>query len=77
MHPDNPGSRKSFGLRHGFKVCTGAHYIGGFIGDDESKRNWPKKCMETWERNIHKIKKTVGKYPKESYATVVRVIKSE
>ena len=28
---------KVFGTRHVFKVCTGARYLGGYIGDDESK----------------------------------------
>ena len=34
VHPNNVESRKDFGLRHGFTVCTGAHYLGCFIGDD-------------------------------------------
>ena len=40
VHPDNRKARKLFGLRHGFKVFTGARYLGGFIGDDESKCDW-------------------------------------
>ena len=63
-----------FGSRHGFKVCTGARYPGGYIGDKKSKHDWLKKRTETWERNIGTIRKTVGKHPKESYATVVREI---
>ena len=38
----NPTTRKRFGLRHGFKVCTGARYLGGFIGDNVSKH----KCLK-------------------------------
>ena len=36
---ENVEAGKLFGRRHGFKVCTGAHYLGGYIGDDESKRD--------------------------------------
>ena len=36
----NIEARKLFRVRHGFRVCTGACYIGGYIGDDESKHNW-------------------------------------
>ena len=36
MHPDNIETGKQFGLRQRFKVCTDAHYLGSFIGDDES-----------------------------------------
>ena len=27
-------------MRHRFKVCTGALYLGGFIGDGKCKREW-------------------------------------
>ena len=39
VHPDNIEAGKGFGLRHGFKVCTGALYLGGSIGDEGSKRD--------------------------------------
>ena len=42
VHPDNLATRKRFGLHHRFKVCTGAHYLGGFIEDDKSRRYWLK-----------------------------------
>ena len=76
-HPDNLESGKTFGLSHEFKVCTGARYLGGFIREDESKHDWMKNCMETWERNIHMTRETVGKYPQESYILVVRAIQPE
>ena len=43
MHPENIESGKRFGFCHGFKVCTGVIYLGGFIGNNESKRNWLKE----------------------------------
>ena len=43
LQPENLEARKVFGARHGFKVCTGTHYLGGYIGDDKSKRNWLRK----------------------------------
>ena len=68
---DNPETRKLFGLRHGFKVCTGARYLGGFIGDDDSKRVWLLDCTLEWGNNVHTISKTAEKYPQGSYAVVV------
>ena len=47
MHPENIKARNEFGARHGFKVCTGARYLGGYIGDDESKRDWLRERMMT------------------------------
>ena len=74
VHMDNPEAGKKFGLRHGFKLCKGAHYLGGYIGDDESKGDWLEICTQTWKRNICTICETTGKYPHESYAAVVRAI---
>ena len=64
-------------MRHRFKVCTGAHYLGGFIGDDKSKRDGLKERTHAWERKIHTARETAGKYTQESYAGVVRSIQLE
>ena len=39
VHPDNIEAGGLFGQFHGFKVCTGSHYFGSYIGDDKSKVN--------------------------------------
>ena len=65
-----------FGSRHGFKVCTGARYLGGYIRDDKSKIDWLIERPLTWEKNISTIRETAGNYPQESYTTVVRASQS-
>ena len=40
VHLENIEAGKVFGRSHGFKVCTSARYLGGYIGGDESKRDW-------------------------------------
>ena len=55
----------------------GAHYFGGYIEVDKYKHNCLKERRATWEQNISTIKETVGNYPQDSYATVVRAIQSE
>ena len=57
LHPDNIKSGKQVGSRLSFKVCTGMHYIGGYIRDEESNRDWMKNCMETWERIFAQFEK--------------------
>ena len=47
-----------------------------YIGDDDSKRNWLRESILMWEKNINTISKTAGKYPQESYDSVVRSTKS-
>ena len=63
VHPVNIEARKSFGLCRGFKLFTGTLYLGSFIEDDGSKRDFLKERTKTWERNIHTIIETAGKYP--------------
>ena len=46
VHPINLESGGLFGQCHGFKVCTGARYLGGYIQDDKSKVDWLKKHTE-------------------------------
>ena len=60
MHAENLEAKKVFGARHGFKVCTGAHYIGGYIRDDDPKCDWPRERTLEWEKNIGTIRKTAG-----------------
>ena len=43
------GGRKYFGARHGFKVCKGAHYLGGYIRDDNPKKDWQRAYTDVGE----------------------------
>ena len=74
--PKNLEAKKVFEARPGFRVCTGARYLRGYIGDDKSKHDWLRERTLMWEKNINTISKTVGKYLQESYAAVVRAILS-
>ena len=74
VHPNNLEAGELFGVHRGFKVCTGARYLGGYIRDNESKFHWIQNWAEKRERSISVITKTAGKYPQESYAAVARVI---
>ena len=64
VHPENIEARKNFRERHGFRVCTGARYLGGYIGDDKSKRDWLTERTLKWENNVNTISKSAGKYPR-------------
>ena len=77
MHTKNLKAGELFVRCHGFKVCTGTRYLGGYIGDEKSKGDWIKKQTEKWERDICALIKTVDKYTQESYATVACAVQSE
>ena len=65
MHQENIEAGKMFGAHHGFKVCTGARYLRGYIRDNDSKRDWLRERMLKWDKSIGTISKTAGKYPHE------------
>ena len=77
VHPENLKAGKEFGARNGFKVCMGTRYLGGYIGDDESKSDWLRERTLKWDKKINRISATAGKYTQEIYASVVRAIQSE
>ena len=77
MHTQNLESGEEFRQRHGFKVCIGARYIGGYIGDKKPKGDWLKDLKEKWERDICALRKTANKCPQESYAPVDHVVQLE
>ena len=76
MHQENIEAGKMFDARHGFKVCTGARYLRGYIRDNDSKRDWLRERTLKWDKNIGTIRKTAGKYPHECYTVVVQAIQS-
>ena len=55
VRPENLEAGKLFGACHRFRMCTCAHYLGGYIGDGESKHNLLRERMLTWEKNISRI----------------------
>ena len=76
-HPDNLKAGISFGKRHGFKAFTCVHYLGGFIWDNTSKREWLIVRKAVKNKNISTISKIAVKYPQESYAAIAHEIQSE
>ena len=48
VRPENLEARKVFKSHHGFSVCTGARYLGGYIGDDKSKLGWLRERTLMW-----------------------------
>ena len=77
MHPENLEAGTLFGMCHGFKVCTGACYLGGYIRDYKSKHNSLKECRAMWDTNVITVSETTEKFTQESYAAVVCAIQSE
>ena len=56
---------------------TGAHDLGGYIGDDRSKYDCIKERTEKLEGDICALRKTANEYPQKSYSTVARAVQPE
>ena len=76
VHLKNLEAEELFVRHHGFKVCTYASYLGGYIGDDVSKVNCIKNWMDKWERDICALRKMADKYPQESHAMATCTVQS-
>ena len=59
----NPEEGGLFGRCHGLSLCTGARYLGGYIGYRVSKSDWLKNWAEKFKRDILALSKTADKYP--------------
>ena len=77
VRPENLEAGKLFGAHQRFNVCTSAHYLGGYIGDNKSKRDWLRERTLMWEKNTSTIRETARKYLQDSYAAVVHEIQPE
>ena len=62
VRPENLEARKVYRSGHTFRVCTSARYLGGYIGENESKCDGLRERTLTWEKNISTISETAGKY---------------
>ena len=63
VHQENPDARKEFGECHIFKVCMGARYLGAYVRDNNSKRNWLRERTLACEKKIGTIRKLRGNIP--------------
>ena len=48
--PENIEAGKEFRARHVSKVCMGEPYLGGYTRYDESKHDWLRERILTWEK---------------------------
>ena len=77
VHPPNLESGEEFVQGCGFKVCTDARSLGGYIEDDKTKGDCVKYCMEKWDGYIRAISKRADKYPQDIYAAGAGAVQSK
>ena len=57
-------------MQHGFKVFIGVRYLGGLIGDNESKQDFTEGLHGDVGKKIHTISKTSVRHLQEIYFVV-------
>ena len=71
VHPQNPELGEELRRHHRFKVCTGAHYLGGYIGDEKPKaivsniarRNGRETFVLSEKRPISVLRRVMPQWP--------------
>eukprot|EP00978_Attheya_sp_CCMP212_P044080 scaffold299795_cov75-Attheya_sp.AAC.2 len=52
----------------GFKVVTGARYLGGFIGSQAMQTEWIAEKVVEWEASVQILAKAARSCPQTSFA---------
>ena len=61
----------------GFKITSGARYLGGFIGTDESKADWIKKQVSDWKDGIEALASIAKSSPQCAFVGMRLSLQSE
>ena len=54
----------------GVQVTTGHHFLGGIIGNDESKRNFVEEEVDGWVECVHKLTAAAKKAPQAAFFAI-------
>ena len=61
----------------GFQVVTGARYLGGFIGTEESKMEWVRGKVEKWAEHVRSLSVVARSSPHCAFVGLQKSLQSE
>lgn len=61
----------------GFKIRTGGRYLGGYIGEEDGKREWVKEKAEEWKKGVQMLSRAAKNFPQEAYAGLAHSLQHE
>ena len=58
-------------------MVTGHRYQGGYIGDGEVEKGWPKEKIQGWAESVNILSGVTQKHPKYSYVGLQKSLQQE
>ena len=61
----------------GIKIVTGSRYLGGFVGERETERQWVRTKVEGWVESVKTLAGVARKHPQSAYAGLQKSLQQE
>jgi hypothetical protein len=62
---------------YGFKIVTGTHYLGGFIGEAAAQKTWLEAKTKDWAEAVSELAMVAERYPQAAYAGLQKSLQQE
>ena len=77
VKPQSVEAAKATFSHLGFKIVTGARYLGGHVGTVESKKEWVNEKINTWTEAIRSLSKVAQSSPHCAFVGIQKSLQSE
>ena len=61
----------------GIKIVTRSRYLGGFLGEQETERQWASTKIEVWAESVKTLAGVACKQPQSAYAGLQKSLQQE
>ena len=61
----------------GIKIVTRSRYLGGFLGERETERQWVRTKVEGWAESVNNFSGVDRKHPQSAYAGLQKSLRQE
>jgi hypothetical protein len=62
---------------HDFQITTGNRYLGGYIGETESRDLWLQEKVDRWSEVVEALASAAGNFPQAAYAGLTKSVQQE
>ena len=77
VQPANVERAKATFAHLGFTIVTGARYLGGHVGTDESRDEWVRGKVNLWSEGIEALSKVAQSSPHAAFVGLQKSLQSE
>ena len=77
VHPDHVDEAKTCFEQTGLKIVTGKRYLGGFIGNKTTMKEFVHKKIKNWQAKIQLLSAAANFCPQESFSVFAKSVQAE